>query len=114
MSELHSERELQLARVRRPIDSGTSIDGASLLDIAARISVVDVIEDIEGIHPELEKELFTDGEILLNSEIGVEEVRTKDTVAAHSSYLVQPRPGEIGSQLGLIVGQIVPRVTRKI
>src|ERR1700704_3713986 len=88
--ELHTERELQLARMRRTIWEWSVADRAILIDVAAGCTVVDMVEDIERIHTELDRRNLVDGEVLLDRQVRIEKVRTKDAVPAYVTDLVQP------------------------
>ena len=86
-SELEAHGELQLAGIRSSIFPGSRADRSLALDIARGTSVVDVIEEIECVHPELSEHGFVDGEVLLYGQIRIEEVWSKDTVSSDTSNL---------------------------
>ena len=77
--------------MRRAIWERSVADGSILFDIAAGCAEVDVVEDIERIHSELNRRHLVDREVLRHCQIRVEEMRSKDTVPANVSDLVQTR-----------------------
>ncbi len=87
--ELDTARELQLSRIGRVIGVGTARDRAALVDVAVRHSPVDVIEGVITICPELKRDLLTNGEVLLHSDICVEEVGPKGGVSSGSPDLIE-------------------------
>src|ERR1700735_2878694 len=98
------QRELQLPRVggsTRAGRVGTASDrvAAAAIDIAARGAQVDVVEDVEGIHPELRRILFCDGDVLHQRHVAVEETRAPGGVAPDVSDGVQAGAAELLTDL---------------
>ena len=92
----------------RAIREGSTADCSILVDIAAGCTEVDVIEDIERVHAELNQRSLVDGKVLLEREVRIEHMRTKDAVSAYVSDLIQTRRREGRSQrLCLEVDQTV-------
>src|SRR6185437_11596583 len=74
-----------------------------------------MVEDVERIHTELDRRNLTDGKVFLDRKVRIEQMRTKDTVPAYVSNLVQSRRGEGCSQrLCLEVDQTISRETREM
>src|SRR5260370_29454887 len=87
--ELHTERELQLARMRRAIREWSVADRTILIKVAARRAPVDFVEDIVEICAELHSRNLMDQEVLLDCHVRVELMRTEDAVPSHISNLIQ-------------------------
>ena len=64
--ELSTQGELQLTGMRRTIREWSVADRSILVDVAAGSTVVDVIEDIERIHTELNRCNLSYGKVLLD------------------------------------------------
>src|SRR5260370_17109542 len=92
--ELHAYRELELPRVCRSIDARAVGDGSGVLDVSAWSAPVDVVEDIERIHAELERCDLPYREVLLHREVRIEEMRPKDAISPNGSNLIQTRGGK--------------------
>src|SRR6202034_3594852 len=89
--EFHAQRELHLAWVG--INAQRRLTGDHSVGPGRRcwVSRVDNVEAVEGIHPELRENLFTDREILLQREISAEEAWSHEAVPAHIAELIQRR-----------------------
>lgn len=108
MSELRTQRELQLTWMRRTIWEWPVANRSVLVDVAAGAAEVDMVDDIERIHTELDRCHLADGEVLLNRQVHIEQVRSKDAVPSDVSDLIQAGHGEGGAQgLRLEVDQAI-------
>jgi hypothetical protein len=79
--ELQTSRKFHLARVGGPVRSRTRGDGSIILDVAARITEVDMVERVEGIRAELQR-VPADEEVLHHRHVGVEQMRSPCIVAS--------------------------------
>ena len=72
-----------------------------------------MVEGVESIEPELDEQCLPYGKVLLQREIGVEEVRTECGVPAYGANLVEGGLSEaVGTQNDRVIpGKIVARIT---
>lgn len=111
-SELHSQRELQLTRIGCSIHAGSGGDGSILFNVSAGRAKVYVVEDVIRVHAELDGHDLPDREILLDSEIGIEEMGSEDAISTDISDLVKARRSKRSSKfLPLEVGQIMSGIS---
>ena len=102
---------MELSWIGRSIREWTGRYGSRLVDIAARVAEVDVVESIETISPKLERYPLVNEEVLLDREIGVEEPRSKRGVTANGPDLVErgdrERAAASRQGVGVVVLQLV-------
>ena len=111
--ELKAGRELHLPRVGGTVRKWAIADGSILVEVAAWVGKVDVVEGVEPVSPKLEGDSLFDQEVLLHRDVGVEEVRTEGLVAASGSDLVESRNSErtigSGERVGVVILEAVSR-----
>src|ERR1700678_4418501 len=96
--------ELQLAWVRgaaraRRVGTASNCVATTRVHVAARITQVDVVEHVEGIHPELRGVLLCDGDVLHQRHVAVEETWSPGSVAPNVSYGVKTGATELLTDL---------------
>src|SRR5215469_9517402 len=92
--EAHHQRKLQRARIGRAVLERSAGNRSILFDVAAGCTKVYVVEHIEEICPELYGRDFLDREVLLDRQVRIENVRTKDAVSTNGPDLVKGGGGK--------------------
>ena len=90
--ELDPQRQLQLARIRGAILTGSVADGS--VSSAGR-APTDVVEGVVHVHAELNLGILTDWEGLHHRQVHVEEIRPIEGISSQGSDLVQSGRREV-------------------
>ena len=96
MSQLKADchGKLQLTRTVSSGHPGND-PGARAVDAGiSRISRIDVVEDVEGIHPELSVDVLVDRSALHDRQVGIKERRPEVAVALNVAKVIEEGPCE--------------------
>jgi hypothetical protein len=104
--ELDTTRELQLTWVCGAVGVRTGRYTSWLVDIAAWIGEVDMVEGIETVSPELEGYTLVDEKVLLDREIRVEKSRSPSGVTACGPDLIHDRNRERAATSSQVVSVV--------
>ena len=94
--ELDAKRKLELTGSARAADAAARFarDCTQRLNVAAGVACVDVVEHVEGVHAELDRNLFPHRERLGQTHVVGEEFRSAVSVETSISVVVQSGIGE--------------------